>query len=404
VSLPAGELTIDGIVTPLISSDGTCGHVLGVARNITERRQTERELIRLERLHALEEMARGVAHNFNNILVGVLGYAQLIEMQSRDQGAVESAKHIVDSALRAKDLVQRLNLSVGRGSETPPERVDSLTEVVKEAIETTRPKWQDEMQAVGVTIGVEAEVDDVPAVRANPVGLHHIIVNLVSNAVDAMPEGGEIRITATAAGDWVHLNVSDTGSGMSEAVQQRIFEPFFTTRQDVGSGLGLAMTYRTVTEWGGDVEVESQAGKGTTFTVVLPVWEDDPKAPNGKQPKKGHILVVDDEWTVRQVLQRALKDYHLEVYSRGGDALDRLQGSFFDLALIDLGLPGVPGNELAEHIKRDAPDVVTVLVTGWEIADDDPRLAHFDYHIRKPFGLAEIRDLVEDALGSGRPG
>ena len=399
VSLPTGELTVDGIVTSIEDEVGVCGHVLGVARNITDRKQTERELIRLERLHALEEMARGVAHNFNNILVGVLGYAQLIEMQSRDQAAVDSARHIVESALRAKDLVQRLNLSVGRGSESPPQRVDTLEDIVGEAVEATRPKWQDEMQVQGVTVKVDASIDAVPPVKANPAGLHHILVNLISNAVDAMPEGGNIGITAASTGDWVRLEVADTGSGMSEAIQRRIFEPFFTTRQDVGSGLGLAMTYRTVTEWGGDVEVVSEPGRGTTFTVVLPLWEDDPGPGEAAPTKKGRILVVDDEWTVRQVLQRALKDYHLEVYSRGSDALDRLEASAFDLALIDLGLPGVPGNELAERAKQENPETITVLITGWEVPEDDARLAHFDYHVRKPFGLAEIRDLVERALG-----
>ena len=402
LTLPAGHLTLEGLVTPIVNEDGDCVYVLGVGRNVTERKQTERELIRLERLHALEEMARGVAHNFNNILVGVLGYAQLIEMQSRDQGAVDNARQIVESALRAKDLVQRLNLSVGRSSENPPEQVDSIGEVVLEAIETSRPKWQDEMQAQGVSVAVVSSVGEVPPVKANPVGLHHILVNLISNAVDAMPKGGRIDVTTEAKGDWVHLKITDTGSGMSEDVQRRIFEPFFTTRQDVGSGLGLAMAYRTVTEWGGDIEVASQPGKGTTFTLVLPLWEVEPVAGEGEEGERGRILVVDDEWTVRQVLQRALKGFRLDILSRGGDALSRFEPGVYSIALIDLGIPGVPGNELASSIKESDPGVVTVLITGWEVPPGDPRLQHFDYHIRKPFGLVEIRELVERALGTNK--
>jgi CheY-like chemotaxis protein len=323
-------------------------------------------------------------------------------MQSGDQGAVENARHIVESALRAKDLVQRLNLSVGRSSENPPEQVDLIGEVVREAIETSRPKWQDEMQVQGVTVTVTDSIGDLPPVRANPVALHHILVNLISNAVDAMPKGGSIDVTAEARGDWVHLKVTDTGSGMTEDVQRRIFEPFFTTRQDVGSGLGLAMAYRTVTEWGGDVEVASQPGKGTTFTLVLPLWEAEPAAGEGEEDGRGRILVVDDEWTVRQVLQRALKGFRLDILSRGSDALSRFEPGVYSIALIDLGIPGVPGNELASKIKESDPDVVTVLITGWEVPPGDPRLQYFDHHIRKPFGLVEIRELVERALGTSK--
>ncbi|MCZ6633356.1 MAG: ATP-binding protein [bacterium] len=239
------------------------------------RGKTDQEIIRLERLHALEEMAQRVAHNFNNILVGMLGYAQIIEMQSEDPNAVRHAKKIVESSLRAKDLVKRLNLSVRQVGEMPSYRVTSLNTIVQEAVRATRPQWQGEAGKKGILIEIVQDLDAVPPIRSSPVELHHVLVHLISNAADAMRKGGEILITTRLWGNLVTVAVKDQGVGMDAEVQKRIFEPFFTTKQDVGSGLGLSMAYRTVMGWNGRIEVESEPGQGSTFTVFLPVWQEE---------------------------------------------------------------------------------------------------------------------------------
>ncbi len=402
MDLPGGQVTVETTLTPVLDESGACTALLGVARNISERKQTEQEIIRLERLHALEDMARGVAHNFNNILVGVLGYAQLIEMQSQDPQDVENAREIVESALRAKDLVQRLNLSVGRGGESPPHRLDSVNEIVQEAIETTRPKWRDEVEARGISIEVDADLGDVPAIGGIQVGLHHIMVHLITNAVDAMPEGGKIEISTQGAGEMVMLRVKDGGIGMDEEKQTRIFEPFFTTKQDVGSGLGLSMVYRTVTGWGGRIEVESTPGEGTTFTVLLPVWKeemaDEEETVAAGVGRRGRLLVVDDEMTVRQVLLKGLTEHTLDTVSTGEEVFDRFEKERYDVALIDLGIPGMPGDEVARQIKQIDPRVVTVLISGWDLTAGDPRLEAFDFYVHKPFSLVEIQETVARAM------
>ena len=242
--LPRGYLTLETTLTPIFGEDGVCRYLLGVCRNVTERRRIDREIIRLERLHALEEMAKGFAHNFNNILVGVLGYAQIIEMQSQEPQTVENARRLVENALRAKDLVRRLNLSVRSRGDNPPRRVDSLNAIVEEAVAAARLRWKDEAEAQGISIEVTVRLKDIPAVRAAPMELHQVLVHLIFNAVDAMPDGGKIDISTRAAGERVALQVQDTGIGMDEETQKQIFEPFFTTRQDVGSGLGLSVAYR----------------------------------------------------------------------------------------------------------------------------------------------------------------
>lgn len=239
--IPLGARTdLEVTLTPVVDETGTCTHLLGVGVDVSDRLQSEREILRLERLHALEEMARGVAHNFNNILVGVLGYAQLIEMQSKDENAIENAKEIIESALRAKELVQRLNLSDGRGSDSPPHRVDNLNTIVQQAIDDTSPRWKDEAEVDGIAISVVTRFDDIPPIVADSVGLHHILVHLITNAADALSDGGEINISTGQAGEMVQLIVKDNGVGMSEETQKRIFDAF----SQPGKMSGVVWVYR----------------------------------------------------------------------------------------------------------------------------------------------------------------
>ena len=403
LDLPTGRLTVETTLTPVLNEQDICTHLLWVGRNITERKQAEREAIRLERLHAFEEMAQGVSHNFNNMMVGVLGYAQIIEMQSQDPQAAEHARKITQSAMRAKELVHRLNLSVGRGGLQAPHRVDCLEAAVNEAVAATRPRWKDETESRGIAVEVITRLDRVPAVRATQVELHEILIHLIFNAVDAMPDGGEIDIGIQDAGAFVALTVKDSGIGMDAETQRRIFEPFFTTKQDVGSGLGLSMAYRTVTGWGGRIEVDSASGRGTTFTLLLSVWQGEEKGDAaGDAGALGRLLVVDDEDAVLEVLRLALQAYDVETAAGGEDAVGRFHPGQYDAALIDLGIPGIPGDEVARRIKAIDPRVVTVLITGWDLLDDDPKLLPFDFYISKPFRVADIQSLVKEALASRR--
>jgi len=401
LDLTTGRLAVETTLTPVLNEQDVCTHLLWVGRNITERKQAEREAVRLERLHAFEEMAQGVSHNFNNMMVGVLGYAQVIEMQSQDAQAVEHARKITQSAMRAKQLVHRLNLSVGRGGGQAPHRVGGLEVAVREAVAATRPRWKDEMESRGVVVKVRTRPDRVPAVRATQVELHEILIHLIFNALDAMPDGGEIDIGIRDAGAFVALTVKDSGIGMDAETQRRIFEPFFTTKQDVGSGLGLSMVDRTMTGWGGRIEVDSAPGRGTTFTLLLPVWQGEEKeAAAGDAGLRGRLLVVDDEDTVLEVLSLALRAYNVDTAADGEDAVRRFRPGQYDAVLIDLGIPGIPGDEVARRIKGIDSRVVTVLITGWDLVDEDPKLLPFDFYISKPFRMADIQNLVKEAIAS----
>jgi signal transduction histidine kinase/CheY-like chemotaxis protein len=376
--------------------------------DLTKRQGSDLEVVRLERLEALGDMARGVAHNFNNILVGVLGYAQLIEIQSEDPQVVENAREIVASALRAKELVRRMNLSVGRVGDTPVQPVDDLNGIVQDAIEATRPKWVDEAVSKGISVDIRTHLGEIPSVTGHTVGLHQILVHLITNAVDAMPEGGTVVISTEVSGERVTIEVEDTGVGMDEQRRQRIFEPFFTTKHDVGSGLGLSMVYRTVLAWEGQIEVDSALNEGSTFRIRLPTWVGEAPAETeqqvGPSVESGNVLVVDDETTIHLVLKQALKRHTVSLYTNGAAVLEGFQKDQYDVALIDLGLPGMPGDEVAKQIKERDSKLVAVLLTGWDLPAGDPRLSAFDLQVNKPFRIAEIQKTVDRALEMRRSG
>ena len=377
----------------------------GIFRDITKRRRMEQELIRFERLRALGEMSAGVSHNLNNMLVGVLGFAELIQMGTRESRTRADAEQIVASALRAKELVQRLYRAVHRGEERELEPI-SVNEVVREAVETAQPRWKDETEAGGVTVEVATDLEDVPLIRGARAELHDVVMNLLFNAVDAMPLGGTITLQTRALGQGVQMTVSDPGIGMEEATSKRVFEPFFTTKMDVGTGLGLFTVYNTTARWGGRIDVDSAPGEGTSLTLWFPAWVGPEKTPSREAGAasyltgRGRIAIVEDDEATCQLLSRLLSPHHdVDVYANGREALAVFAPNRYDVILIDLGMPGMPGDEVARLMHEADGAVASVLITGWPLADDDPRLAPFDLHVLKPFrDLGEVRNLVARAL------
>lgn len=362
------------------------------------------EIIRLERLHALESMARGVAHNFNNILVGVMGYAQLIQMQSADPKSIQNADEIIRCANRARDLVERLNLSVGRTARVKSE-ILPLGSIIHGVLDTTRPRWKDEAEALGIPISLTTDLDKEAGAACISVDFHYTLVHLVFNAIEALVDGGgTIKIRARCEGDRANVQIIDDGVGMDDQTHMRMFEPFFTTKKDVGSGLGLSVVYRTVMESGGDISVDSSPGKGTTVSLSLALEEkaERPSPPTSTiqaRSEATRIMVVDDEFAVRDVILQSLADREVSAFGSGAEALYAFEPGTYCVAFIDLGMPEMPGNEVARRLKGIDPDLVTVLVTGWELGDDDPIRDHFDRYIAKPFRVHDIRNMLE-LLGS----
>lgn len=238
---------------------------------IAERKRIERQLVHLERLRAVAELSAGFCHNFNNILTGVLGPAQLLARKTTDPDQLQMVEAIIAAGERATDLVGRLHWAV-RGEPEHALGPVSVDDEIRRAVGTDRAEWQGREAASGPPVDVRLDLGGVPPIRGNDLRLQDILHNLLRNAVQAMPAGGVITLSTRRDGDDVVLTVSDTGVGMDESTRWRVFEPFFTTRQTVGPGLGLSTVHATVGRWGGDVQVDSQPDQGSTFTLRLPVW------------------------------------------------------------------------------------------------------------------------------------
>lgn len=251
------------------------GRLVRVAaiRDISDRKVIEQEQIRAERINAIGELAEGVAHNFNNLLVGMLGNAQLIQLRSKDEDILADANLIVESALRAKKLVQQLQVSI-QGDREYTLEVD-VNKAIEMAIDVTRPRWKDQSEANGITIDVDLHLGAVQPIWGAADRLRDLIVNFILNGVEAMPTGGVLTVDTQMVDEQVQIRFSDTGTGMDEETCRRVFDPFFTTKLNVGSGLGLSIVQGTVKSWGGAVTVNSVLGKGTTFILLLPPYQNN---------------------------------------------------------------------------------------------------------------------------------
>jgi len=245
-----------------------------------------------------------------------------------------------------------------------------LDQVIQDTLEITRSKWKTGPEREGREVQVELELGQVPAVQSTGAVWEEIISNLIFNAVDAMPDGGSIRIATQATKDQLTLLFSDLGMGMDERTQRKIFEPFFTTKADnLETGLGLITVWGLVQGSGGRIKVESHPGEGTTFTISLPISKNQSDS-NAKVSSAGQtsglsILVDDDESSVSEVLKRMLGSHDVATAENGIEAQEMLNRRIYDLVITDWSLPGLSGLDLAHEVKSSLTQTLTALMTGW---------------------------------------
>jgi len=367
----------------------------------------EEQLLQAEKLRALAEMASGVAHDFNNALAAILGNTQILLHMINDEELRETLKTIEKVAKDSAHTVRRLQEFTKKKLHQELFEIE-VNAIVKDAIEMTKPKWRDEAQSRGVLIEVECHLEDVPPVSATSSELREVIVNMMFNAIEALPHGGKIRIRTFKRGDRVGIEISDTGIGMTEEVKKKIFEPFFTTKPFTNTGLGLSMSYGIIKRFGGEIEVESKVGEGTTFTIILPVGkgmkEEAPSYPTSIERRKARILVIEDEETVRDVLLRTLAQVPHEVTTaeNGEKGIQLFQKERFDMVLTDLGMPGLSGWEVCKRIKEMSPGTPVGMITGWgaEVDQEKVKETGLDFLISKPFDFHQLLKAVNEAIHS----
>ena len=251
-----------------------------------------------------------------------------------------------------------------------------------------------------------------PPVAGRPEELREVLTNLVTNAVDAMPDGGRCIVGLASEREWATVSVRDTGVGMEEDMRRRVFEPFFTSKGPRGTGLGLAVSWGIVTRHGGTIEVESVPGRGSTFVVRLPVPVALPDSVTGLTvPPPTHaarVLIIEDEPEVQAVLADMLREagYVVTVAKDGSNGLDRCEEEPIDIVLSDISMPGLSGWEVAARVRARFPTIPIGFVTGWGDQLDPERLAHtgVSFVIAKPFQTLDVLRHVAQALTTAQPG
>jgi PAS domain S-box-containing protein len=377
----------------------------GIARDISQRKQLEQQLLQTERLRALGEMASGVAHDFNNILGAILGRAQLLRRAPQDEQIRRGLEAIEKAALDGASTVRRLQHFTKRRRDEEFFPVD-LNQAIRDTLAITEAKWKDESDLAGATIEVVTEFGNISPVMGNISELREVLTNIIFNAVEAMPKGGMLTFRTEEVDGWVWLGVSDTGIGMSDEVKARIFDPFFTTKGVKGTGLGLSVSYGIVRAHHGDITVDSQPGQGTTMVISIPIAAKPakPLEPQRVPPptKRGRVLIIDDDAMVRELLADILQSAgHTVVQVSGGwEGIRLFRQARFDLVLTDLGMPECSGWEVAAAIKAITPKTPVALVTGWGITLDRTKLkaAGVDLVLNKPFQYLDVMTVVAEAM------
>lgn len=409
---------LESTASAVRNADGKVEKLVIVNRDITERKQLEQQLILSQKLEAIGRLSGGVAHDFNNILGVIIGYAEALQQEAGSESQNEAVEEILKAGHRAASLTQQL-LAFSRKQVLEPKILD-LNAVVADVDKMLR-------RLIGEDIDLKVTASaDLGTVKADRGQIEQVLMNLAVNARDAMPRGGQLRLETSnielraqdlkdrkyvIPGQYVMLQVIDAGCGMSAEVQARIFEPFFTTKETgKGTGLGLATVYGVIKQSGGYIWVESEQGRGATFKIFLPRAEGAAvEVPQSVAPKtEAHgprtILIAEDEPSLRKLTAKALKGLGHSVMEapNAAEAVEIANGfhGTIDLLLTDVVMPGMSGRELAQSLATSRPGMKVVYMSGYTdgaLADHGVLQGGISM-LRKPFTHAQLTRCLEDTF------
>jgi signal transduction histidine kinase/CheY-like chemotaxis protein len=385
-------------------------YVKELSRYVEEQERIRVQFLQVEKLSAVGSLASGVAHDFNNCLAVIRGRAELMLKCTPDPAMRRGLELIVQSARDGAKTVKRIQDFARQRQDRDFETV-SVDQLLFDASEITRPRWKGEAEAAGAQINFAVSNRSGAHVLGDASELRDVLVNIIFNAVDAMPGGGRLTLAAEQRDEKVVVTVEDTGCGMSPEVRSRAFDPFFTTKGVEGMGLGLSVSYGVIRRHGGTIKVESEVGRGSTFRVVLPLvgcaglsagegaQGRANEAPNQKCSMT-RILVVDDEDPVRELLRDILEDEGVEVTlaANGAEALARFEPGRFDAVLTDIGMPGMNGWELLRHVSERDQRVSLAVITGWGelVSTHEEKAARVEWVLTKPFSVSQICEIAQE--------
>lgn len=384
-----------------------------------ELRQTQQAVMQQDRLRALGQMASGIAHDINNALSPVVGFSELLLQYEPNlsQSAKKQLNYIRTAGGDVAHIVARLREFYRRRDDLDPMVGIDLNRLVEQVIDMTRPRWRDIPQGKGIMVEMQPQLStELPTLVGIETEVREALINLILNAVDAMPYGGKLSVQTRVGGvgfdgdnmpTLAVLEVSDTGVGMDEETRRRCLEPFFSKKGKRGTGMGLAMVYGVMERHEGKIEIESELGKGTLVRLIFPLRRDVESAAISNQdpvtPASMHILCIDDEPLVREFLKELLEaDGHMVQVADGGEtgihafqqAAERKRP--FDVVITDLGMPFLDGRQVAKALKSEAPKTPIIMLTGWGafMKSDGDVPEHVDAILSKPPRSRELRETL----------
>jgi signal transduction histidine kinase len=368
---------------------------------LAELKQTQNQIVQQERLKAFGEMAGGIVHDFNNALMSVIGYSDLLlldpETLNDRETTLDYLRTLNTAGRDAAQVVSRLReFYRDREIEDVFSSLD-LNEIIRQSASLTQPKWKTQALAAGREISLELDLEKVPTISGDASELREVATNLIFNAVDAMPAGGTLTLRSRRDGDRVVFEISDTGTGMTETVRNSCLEPFFSTKGDQGTGLGLSMVFGIVKRHNGMLAIETAEGQGTTFKISLPAEVATAAAAVAdvtKPQRSLQVLLVDDDAVPRDVLTKyLLADGHAVVTATDGvQALQKWTQQHFDLLVTDFAMTRMNGVELCASLKKMGTAQPLILTTG--SVDQDLNIegqSAVDLVLRKPVTQLALR-------------
>jgi signal transduction histidine kinase/CheY-like chemotaxis protein len=439
-----GEQWIRSFVYPIKDPGGLVRNVIVMHEDVTEEKRAEDEaraataelsqvkqaVVQQERLRALGQMASGIAHDINNAISPAALYVEsLLEQDKTLNPRARERLTIVQQAIAAVvQTVARLReFCRPREAQSAREAVD-LNDVVQQSVALTRARWYTMALSKGISIQTELNLaNGLPAILGSESEIRDAIVNLIFNAVDAMPAGGTITLQTRALVNGVTVEVRDTGIGMDQQTRRRCLEPFFSTKGEQGSGLGLAMVYGMLKRHGGEIEIVSEPGQGTTMRLEFPIDSEHVERPQTTPPRSAfpgkrsgiRILLADDDPALLVSLRAALEadGHHVMTADDGQSAIDAFEaadraGSPFAVVITDFVMPVVDGRKVSNVVNQMRPGTPVIMLTayGHRVSTQDDTLPNVDHILAKPTNLADLRNTLERLLpalasrSSGRHG
>jgi signal transduction histidine kinase/ActR/RegA family two-component response regulator len=383
---------------------------LAAARTSLRELQQKRDLaLQKERGRALTDLASSIAHDYNNLLSTICLRSEMGQLLSTDKILSEHFQAIHSSALQGASVTRRIQEYAGARQGEAPELLD-FGEVIRDIVATDWPGWLDKTLAAEVTCHLHCHLADDLHVLAEEEGLRELLGNILTNAVEAMPGGGEITLTLQRAGNEVRLSCHDTGPGMPPEVLEKVLSPFFTTKGPDHVGLGLSVAHSIVSRCQGNLQVASQTGQGTQVEVHLPLADlsqlrekrtPTPAATSQQAAPCYRVLLVDDEPEVCEVLGLALREMGHEVIEagEGREALHCLRHrGLFDALILDLGMPGMNGWEVASVARQLQPQAAIALLTGWGDKIAQGNDGRIDRILNKPVSMQNLNNTLKSMV------